>query len=350
MHISTWTEPDLGGSYVGTGHDRPGGPAELKGGLDPGLAVVRYVYDAMRVDRPWSVLDDRGFTWWGRRLATRVWSEPGMDDDGIEVFRLVSRTAVLRDVPDSFLVASILDVGNAMAVTSALVHDRAAGTIDYVASQWVHAQSVTWSARLFSSVVAMQAAEAHVRAGLLAPLLGADPAFSGHPSTGDRVDADEMLGLLDVVSQYGRQPAAWAGQEMLDTFKQVRWMPGVESFTGRESGIELELRDRGHSARVTVSTEEPHPALGNGLLVRTSIDPRKGLDATWAAKMNRRELEAINHSMFLGSWVAASERPTFVTFYPNYVAGIGVGLLNLVVYAVNRATWAASLGEVLAPS
>jgi hypothetical protein len=31
-----------------------------------GIAVIKYVYTLMKIDREWSVCDDRGFTWWGK--------------------------------------------------------------------------------------------------------------------------------------------------------------------------------------------------------------------------------------------------------------------------------------------
>jgi hypothetical protein len=77
---------------------RPRGPLELVGDVDPGLAAVRWVYDAMRIDPEWSVWEERGFTWWGREQAQRVWSEPAFDDDGITVYRLHARSDVVRDV------------------------------------------------------------------------------------------------------------------------------------------------------------------------------------------------------------------------------------------------------------
>ena len=63
---------------------------------DPGMTVVRQVYSLMRVDDKWSVREERGFRWWGYRQAQQVWSEPGFDDEGIEIFRVRARSDVLH--------------------------------------------------------------------------------------------------------------------------------------------------------------------------------------------------------------------------------------------------------------
>jgi hypothetical protein len=62
-----------------------------------GLRIVDQAGYALTLDEEWSVRDERGFTWWGKDFAQRVWSEPGFDDDGFELFRLHAQTDLLRD-------------------------------------------------------------------------------------------------------------------------------------------------------------------------------------------------------------------------------------------------------------
>jgi len=52
---------------------------------DPGLAVVEHLYKQMQIDAQWSVRQERGFTWWGDRLAQRVWASSGEERVGDSV-------------------------------------------------------------------------------------------------------------------------------------------------------------------------------------------------------------------------------------------------------------------------
>jgi hypothetical protein len=55
---------------------------------DLGLRVINEIYESMRIDSEWSVWEPRGFTWWGWHSAQKVWSEPGVDDQGFRLYRL----------------------------------------------------------------------------------------------------------------------------------------------------------------------------------------------------------------------------------------------------------------------
>ena len=93
------------------------------GGKDIGLEVVDAVAEMMTIDEEWSTRDERGFTWWGKDHAQRVWSEPPLDDDGIEIFRLHARTRVLRDFDPSDENLAKLNALSMVATTSGFVVD-----------------------------------------------------------------------------------------------------------------------------------------------------------------------------------------------------------------------------------
>jgi hypothetical protein len=91
------------------------------------------------------------------------------------------------------------------------------------------------------------------------------------------------------------------------------------------------------------TTDEPHPALGNGMLLRLSL-PEHVSDSegpAWANNMNCLELERLTRTNLVGSWTVVNNTPTFVAFYPN-AARLGDGFLtNIVMNAVGRAKWVA---------
>src|SRR5262245_48487736 len=79
----------------------PGGLPWARRTSDLGLAMVDAIGHSMTLDADWSLRTERGFTWWGKDLAQHVWAEPGVDDDGFNIFRLHARTDLLRSFKPS---------------------------------------------------------------------------------------------------------------------------------------------------------------------------------------------------------------------------------------------------------
>ena len=65
---------------------------------DLGTAAVEEIRELWQVDNQWSVDEDRGFSWWGKDYRQRIWSDPGFDEEGIEIFRLHSETDFIHAV------------------------------------------------------------------------------------------------------------------------------------------------------------------------------------------------------------------------------------------------------------
>lgn len=332
-------------STDGIGNSRPPGPAQLTDHLEPGLAVLRFVYDSMRIDEEWSVREDRGFTWWGHQHAQRVWVEPGFDDEGIVVYRLRVETEVVRHIDFDGPQLELVNAFNMLAVTSALVPAPADTVLRYAASMWVHAGSVAWVANLLKSVVAIQAVHAESQGELLAKALGGGtPAISAHPASGVRPTPDAMLSVMGVITGAGSEPSWWAGPEMQAALTSLGQMPSTLLATGDERGLTAEFPHPAGTSLLQAKADEPHPALGNGMLVRLSLPDR--LDDSdgpgWAAEMNRRELNSLVRAHSIGAWVIRSGTPTHVSFYPNFVKYPDDGeLFNLLLTSVNRARWIA---------
>jgi hypothetical protein len=324
------------------GNVRPRGPAELVGDLDPGAAAVRWVYDAMRIDPEWSVWDDRGFTWWGYRQAQRVSSDAGLDDDGFVIYRLHAQADVLRELYVTEEILGMVSALNRMCVTSALVADPDLGSVGYRASMWVHEDTLEWVSKVFQLVVAIQAAHATAQGELLADVIGGEPAFTAHPQSGSREKPDEMLGLLEqYVVPLGQEPSRWSGPEMGGVVELVRRGPYIVLASGDAEGLTTEFPLLDGTSLLQVGTDQPHPSLGNGMLVRLSL-PEHAPDVdggAWANDMNRRELASLTRAHFLGGWVVAEGTPTFVTFYPNALKLMPGDIQSLVMSAGLRAKW-----------
>jgi hypothetical protein len=75
------------------------------GQTNVGARVLKDVYQLLMIDAEWSKRRKRGFTWWPGQFARRVWAEPPYEDDGLFLSRIHVPTDLLRDVPDSAMVA-----------------------------------------------------------------------------------------------------------------------------------------------------------------------------------------------------------------------------------------------------
>jgi hypothetical protein len=63
---------------------------------DLGIATVQNIYQDLQIDQKWSMTDERGFTWWGHRLAQRIWADPPLEDREIPITRVHAETDFLK--------------------------------------------------------------------------------------------------------------------------------------------------------------------------------------------------------------------------------------------------------------
>jgi hypothetical protein len=344
--VAAWTARDIG-LMPGLGNERPRGGAEIKADLEPGLAVLRYLYDNSRVDAQWSVLGERGYTWWADGLAQRAWSEPALDDDGIAVSRVFVETDLVEGVSDVATATRVVDDMNGVATGSALVVDPEAGTVRSVASMWVHEQTLEVVARSLSVIGAIQVAVAQDQATLLSPAIGGELALSSHPASGVRPEPDEMLGLIALVRMNGQPPSLWAGEQMEFALEQMQRLPAVVLATGDAQGVTIEVPFEQATALIQLDATWTHPQLGAGMMARLSL-PRRGSGPEWATGQNRLELASLTRAHFVGAWIGSAPFPVFHSFYPNMLARTGTSAVNIALSMIGRARWVAQEGRAAA--
>ena len=91
---------------------------------DVGPQVLDFMFEEMRIDTEWSIREGRILTWWGHRLAQRIWAEPIRLDDGHEIVRVHAQADVLRHVPDDPRTVELLNVLNMNASLNGYVWDQ----------------------------------------------------------------------------------------------------------------------------------------------------------------------------------------------------------------------------------
>lgn len=319
---------------------RPTGPPHV----DVGLAVVDAIAELMGIDEEWSRRDARGFTWWGKDHAQRVWSEPGYDDDGIEIFRLHARTPIVRDFEASPENLGRLNALSMLMTTSGFLVNADEGTVELAASMYLHAETADWVRRWFGQVVAMQAADAQLKAPLLARVTDSSPATSAHPTAGKRDEYDDMLNVLEqVVVPRGEDPCPWGGDDMRTVVEIIRGGQQTVMANGDGDGLTAEFPFQSRSSLLTLTTEARNPQLGNGVLslLRLPVSFGEEDGIRFAHDLNRRELSSLTRSHFLGSWCWKDDTLHFVTFLPNALYLGGADLLNFTFSCSQRARWVA---------
>ena len=301
----------------------------------------------MQIDERWMLRRPRGFTWWGHELAQQVWLDPVEDYHGTPVARLHIETDLLTDVPDPAKAIDALVALNRAASLSSLAAD-AEGRVRLHASLTVTPDNLTLAGSLALHAIAIQAADAHIKAAPLAGHLGARVARSAHPSHGPRPDPDD---LLDALAFYADKGAGASPYADLD-FRAMALMqprPWVLARTAGD-GLDVELPFLGsrpsvldgtgaaapETALLQVRASHRHAQLGTGLLLRLALPVRAG--AAVANQLNLAEaLRPEGHQ--LGAWTIDQQNLACYTVVPA-VAFADDLVETLIWHVAARALWA----------
>ena len=306
---------------------------------DPGLAVINNVYDGMGIDDEWAEWNDRGFSWWGCQNRQRVWVEEGVDDDGFTIYRLHARTDLCTGFCDTDEQLNFLLVTAPLMTLSGFARDPENPTMLQLAtSVYVHEGNYEWARILFNMAVGMQVAEAATISGNMAAEFGMGPAASEHPVSGSREDLDDMLNIFELLPM-GEQSSAYAGEELESTTNLLD--NGGSVFTnGDANGVTAEFPHPDLTWLLQIRADEEHTRAGNGLLsLLTMPDGQADLvNARHALELNELELESFTRTAFAGTWCAAKNGLTFVSFSPNCLYRKGC-IQNIVMAQIIRGVW-----------
>jgi hypothetical protein len=328
---------------------------------DVGLEVLDFVYTSMKIDERWSTREPRGFTWWGHRLAQRVWAEPVRPSDGFHIVRVHATTALLRKVSDTAEMRTQLATANMFMHLGALTWSPTSRRVGFHSAAYFHAENRPWLQLLFLAAVGLQAADAHIKADGLARVLGGEPDVSAHPASGARREPDDMLNVIaSLFAPQGAGASPWTEAD----FKAAADMtprPWVLA-NGGTGGMTAEfacsgdlpamVAGRAETALFTASSTERHPQLGSGLVLRLQLPfnftKRKAVDIAWM--LNMLEASETTDTHTLGAWSLGLTPPgrtdaysvTFVSFIP--AAAYRKGLLDVLAVAMAvRARWIANM-------
>lgn len=281
-----------------------------------GQDILESLFKALMIEDEWSLREPRGFTWWGHRLAQRVWMEPLAEYRDPPVVRVQAETALLHRVPDTMANRARLDALNKVASLNTYRFDPQTGRLALRCCAYVTTETEQWLKSFLSAAIAIQAADAHIKGQAeFAKLFGADVDISSHPSQGPRGAMDDMLNVIDAMFAprgRGRSPFAEADFEPL---KHITPNPSVLT-NAHSQGATAEFpfydevpgllsflfpkRKRVGTALCQISATN-HPQLGSGAFWKLTLP----LDFT--------EREAIDKAIDLN--LAEYDEPVWPYFY-----------------------------------
>src|SRR5581483_7749432 len=265
-------------------------------------------------------------------------------DDGTMLVH--AATDVLRDVPRDPEIGARLGALNRFATLSALVHHPDEGRVRYHCAVAIHPETAPSTKPLLLTAMSIQVADAHVKAEVLASLLGGTPDVTEHPHRGPRPEPDDMIDVIE----HGHVPL---GRERspftADDFAALRELEANAWAAVEGQGTEMTCLVSAAPgwpgiARFFASGSSRHPQLGSGALLRVSLPPEMHPDVhkVAASALNTAELARTSAAHCLGAW-CTDPRPelglTYVTFLPAATHRRGL-LVEMARSAVIRARWA----------
>lgn len=323
---------------------------------DIGLQLVDSLYEQLMVDDQWSVRHERGFSWWSYRLAQHI--EVGAPERSVDrdVCSVRIWTDVVREVDPAANPAQVLGPLNVQATLNALAWDSATANITECCTAQVHDENLDWMGKVLATAAVLQNASAHARADFLAGECRGVPAATTHPSSGERLEMDDLLNVPATIAGEGGEPSRFAGPRMERAgrfLERMQFFGSADStglmcqipFTGRESASVPVEAPQPQTSLVQVFTDVAHPEFGGGMLVvmRLPVHAETYVAALQANELNVAEVQGESQNHLLGAWCpdpTSAAALAFCCFVPNVLAN-SVVVENLVSYQGGRSMFAA---------
>ncbi len=296
---------------------------EAKGRLkDLGMAAVERVHRDMQIDEPWTVREERGFTWWGAWIRQRVWAGTATRSAGETLWHVRARTPVFRDQPDEPATYARVNEWNALWPMGALAYDPDDGTISARTGAFLYAGVDPWLETFLLMAVGLQASvswlAAETREGV-GPR-DAEP----HPVAGPRRDPDDMLNL---VGSGPRVPSPITASILRSAETDLEAEGITAVFDADDEMLVATWPLAGETAGWVLRTAD-HPVLGPGALARLVLPrpmgPQRG---AWIANaLNLAEAadwtgEVRPHAF--GAWSVEGGCLAHNAFFPAVLLGGG---------------------------
>lgn len=277
--------------------------------------------EQLQAAEEWSYLLPTGFSWWADRYLQTieiVGEETG--PAGETGYLVCVRTELLRDMD---LTDTALEQVNAgpmrCAALSGPVYDVPARRLDLWSLVRVTNDNGGWIRYLLGAAAVTQLAEARLIAPVLAEAVGAGPATSDHPQSGQRLVPSPMVFAARTFTALGDEPAAWTPSEFGEAARTYM-TEGSAGVAPEGTGVTVDFPFGTGTSECRFLADQPHPLYGNGLLIlqRFPVTAASETDGIrMALSLNAADLTRQVNGYGLGSYVYADDALHFSGFVPG---------------------------------
>ena len=187
------------------------------------------------------------------------------------------------------------------------------------------------------------------RIGVLSEQLELKPHHSCHPNSGRREKMDGLLCVLDqCIIPEGQKSVDNIGEAEFSFVSSMLKRLNIRS-TASKFGLAAYIPFGRDVSLLQVNTDQPHPILGNGILMRLCLPPEdlweiEDIYGSLIIDMNSKDQKEWPTGHFMGSWCLGpvgtnSVTPVFVSFIPKIACNLTV-LCNMVLSITGHNTWA----------
>lgn len=308
-----------------------------------GDQMVAAAHDLLRIEDRYLVEDRNGFTFWAGELATRVRADEGLFRQGQVTYRVTAETEMVRGRGHMAELINALEHELDQCSFSGAIYNRERDVFSLHTSIYASGDNAEWLQKVFCAAVALQAAEAHSLAEKFSRTFHASVAMSEHPQNGLRTQKDLMLTeAWRLFHPSGDQPSRWINSPEWQRCEWVMERESISFQSDRATHLKAEFPWHGNEGHITlqVTTDEPHPTLGNGLHCTLTIPLRLNPTAIGhlSLELNTFEHDEYKRCHTLGSWCDHDDQLAFRTFIPNALHTTGA-IEDVCVALSTRAIW-----------
>lgn len=316
---------------------------------DTGQQLLESVFRTLQVDDAWSEKGERAFNWIAHRLQQRVTAHKPVTDRDFTLYKMTAETTVIEAVTASAAeVNKALSQLNRFAFGSAYSYDPETQSVSATTSTWVHDETAGWRGKLFDLFSIGQLCFAETEADYLADRCRGVVARRSHPTSGQRVQPDDMLHLVeDFIALGGDPPNRFANPFQFEAVADMaKHTPFLATLGADRDGVALERCFDNWTAVSIITSSLRHRRAGSGLAsliqLPNTLTEEEGYSI--CAVLNRKEREEGPLTSHFGAWSvdkgpSGAPTLTYRGFYPavSYQDGL---IMDMAMICNARMGWA----------
>lgn len=310
---------------------------------DYGKIALQQIIKTLQIDDARMQWVDGGFDWWPGRFKVSIRAHEGKSEEVCGSWKLSATTDFLKNVKISDPeIRKSIDTFSMLAPSFAWVYAPVEllerynmenqERVWFSSSVYLREDNIQWLPNFFACMILLQPVYAEKDYEVMAQILKGSPDTSSPNDTDDEEFQDEILLVpRDIYAAIGQQANRYAGTEELITLGDKIGRSDMCFGSSNETGATFETPIGAESALIQLHTDQPHPALGQGLLATLTMPSiLSQADAAESCMWNNLT-QTIGWSdvPHLGTWRARERTEgqyycAYSTFFPNALYNVNI--------------------------